>query len=283
MQYKKFSALVIMGALIAALSATTAFAADVKSTKLTLTLKGGSAVQNPTYDEAYTLSVPDELRIANEGWNALGSMTVKYSGTGDNVGFNTAKKLVVTAGSTNNFALVADGGGSISYFLATSENDTSATTSFTFTAAQITAGASQDLGVNVGSFTGASDGTYTDEITYTVAIQDAGTTTTTTTVTWTANDIVNQDSDTTFTKNDVTVTAFEIDGTDKSILGGGTFTTTLGNFTKIEVTAADVSGLSGTGWSVSGQTATWTGDPSSSVTFSGSISETLTIVFTIAQ
>ena len=171
MTTRKITALVIMGALIAALSATTAFA-DYKTT-LTLTLKGGSAVPNPTYDETYTLSVPESLRIANTGWNSMGSMTVKYSGS--NTGFNTAKKLVVTASSTNSFKLVADGGGSISYFLATGENDTSATTSFTFTAAQITAGASQDLGVNVGSFTGASDGTYTDEITYTVAIEDVGT------------------------------------------------------------------------------------------------------------
>ncbi|MBQ3448021.1 MAG: hypothetical protein IJG37_10300 [Synergistaceae bacterium] len=171
MTTRKITALVIMGALIAALSATTAFA-DYKTT-LTLTLKGGSAVSNPTYDETYELTVPSSLRIANEGWNALGSMTVKYSGS--STGFNTAKKLVVTAGSTNNFALVADGGGSISYFLATSEDDSAATTSFTFTAAQITAGASQDLGVNVGSFTGASDGTYTDEITYSVEVQNAAT------------------------------------------------------------------------------------------------------------
>ena len=171
MTTRKITALVIMGALIAALSATTAFA-DYKTT-LTLTLKGGSAVPNPTYDETYTLSVPESLRIANTGWNSMGSMTVKYSGS--NTGFNTAKKLVVTASSTNSFKLVADGGGSISYFLATGENDTSATTSFTFTAAQITAGAEQTLGVNIGSFTGASDGTYTDEITYTVAIEDVGT------------------------------------------------------------------------------------------------------------
>lgn len=173
MTTRKITALVIMGALIAALSATTAFA-DYKTT-LTLTLSGGSAVSNPTYDETYTLTVPESLRITNTGWNAMDSMTVKYSGS--NAGFDPAKKLVVTASSTNSFNLVADGVSStISYFLATGENDTAATTSFTFTAAQITASASQTLGVNVGTFDGASDGTYTDEITYTVAIQDAGTT-----------------------------------------------------------------------------------------------------------
>ncbi len=272
MQYKKFSALVIMGALIAALSATTAFAADLKTT-LTLTLKGGSAVANPTYDETYTLTVPNELRIANTGWNALGSMTVKYSGS--NTGFNTAKKLVVTASSTNSFKLVADGGGSISYFLATGQNDTSATTSFTFTAAQITAGASQDLGVNVGSFTGASDGTYTDEITYTVAIQDAGTTTTTTTVTWTGNDITTG-SGKSFTKDGVTANlGGSIDAVNKAFYSNGTFTTTLGNFTKIEVSATIKP--SGEGWSGG----TWTGTASNSVSFTGDIAEISTIVFTI--
>ena len=278
MTTRKIYALVIMGALIAALSATTAFA-DYKTT-LTLTLSGGSAVSDPTYDETYTLTVPESLRITNTGWNAMDSMTVKYSGS--NAGFNTAKKLVVTASSTNSFKLVADGVSStISYFLATGQNDTSATTSFTFTAAQITAGASQALGVNVEDFSSKSNGTYTDEITYTVEVQS---TTTTTTVTWNMSDITG--SGTSFTKDGVTVNAGNIDFYDKNIMEGGTFTTTLGNFTKIEVTANDVSQLSGTGWSISGKTATWTGDPSSSVSFSGNImgqGETLTIVFTIAQ
>ncbi len=223
MQYKKFSALVIMGALIAALSATTAFAADVKSTKLTLTLKGGAAVANPTYDETYELTVPSSLRIANEGWNALGSIAVKYSGS--NTGFDPAKKLVVTAGSTNSFKLVAEGGsGSISYFLATGQNDTSATTSFTFTAAQITAGASQDLGVNVGSFTGASDGTYTDEITYTVAIQDAGTTAS-------VSDML--------TNGAVTVVSATVNGTTATTKVSGTFTYNGSAFTASNVSGAD--------------------------------------------
>ena len=217
MTTRKITALVIMGALIAALSATTAFA-DYKTT-LTLTLKGGSAVSNPTYDETYELTVPSSLRIANEGWNALGSMTVKYSGS--STGFNTAKKLVVTASSTNNFALKADGGGSISYFLATSEDDSAATTSFTFTAAQITAGASQDLGVNVGSFTGASDGTYTDEITYTVAIQDAGTTAS-------VSDIL--------TNGAVTVVKATVNG-ETSV--SGTFTYNGSEFTASNVSGAD--------------------------------------------
>lgn len=173
MSIRKLTSILITALILFGVSS--AFGEDYK-TKLTLTLKSGSAIANPTYDVSYTLTVPESLTISNTGWNAIGSMTVAYSGTGDNVGFSTDKKLVVTASSTNDFKLVANGGSSsISYFLATSESGTK-TTTFEFTAAQITAGASQTLGVNVEDFTSKANGTYTDEITYTVAIQDAGTT-----------------------------------------------------------------------------------------------------------
>jgi hypothetical protein len=51
-----------------------------------------------------------------------------------------------------------------------------------------------------------------------------------------------------------------------------TFSTTLGNFTKIVVTAKDCN-VSGTGWSVSGNysSTTWAGTPASTVSFSGNI------------
>ena len=221
MQYKKFSALVIMGALIAALSATTAFAADLKTT-LTLTLSGGSAVSNPTYDETYTLTVPESLRIANSGWNAMDSMTVKYSGS--STGFDPAKKLVVTATSTNSFKLTASGiSDTISYFLATGQNDTSATTSFTFTAAQITASASQALGVNVEDYSKKANGTYTDEITYTVEVQS-------TTTTASVSDML--------TNGAVTVVSATVNGTTKV---SGTFTYNGSAFTASDVSGADSS------------------------------------------
>ena len=88
------------------------------------------------------------------------------------------------------------------------------------------------------------------------------------TVTWNSNDITG--SGESFTKDGVTITASGIDFESKNFMSNGTFTTTLGNFTKIEVTAYGFSGFSGTGWSVSGQSATWTGN-ASSVPFSGSI------------
>ena len=96
------------------------------------------------------------------------------------------------------------------------------------------------------------------------------------TVTWNNDDITG--SGNSFTKDGVTITAGVIDFTDKNFSRGGTFTTTLGNFTKIEVTARYVR-VSGTGWSGS----TWTGN-ASSVSFSGEIygrGTGVTMVFTI--
>ena len=97
------------------------------------------------------------------------------------------------------------------------------------------------------------------------------------TVTWNGADITG--SGNSFTKDGVTITAGDIEFMDKNFLNGGTFTTTLGNFTKIEVTT-DGWYASGTGWSGS----TWTGN-ASSVSFSGEImgygGDNLKFVFTI--
>lgn len=103
------------------------------------------------------------------------------------------------------------------------------------------------------------------------------------TVTWNNSDITGSGYGTTFTKDGVTITAGNIDFTDKNF-ENGTFTTTLGNFTKIEVTTG-IWLASGTGWSGSGQSGTWTGTPASSVSFSEGIvgmgAGTTKFVFTI--
>ena len=74
--------------------------------------------------------------------------------------------------------------------------------------------------------------------------------------------------DTPITKDGVTVSADMIDPHDGNLMGGGTFSTTLGNFTKIVVTTAACD-ASGTGWSGGGSSKTWAGTPASSVSFSG--------------
>ena len=97
------------------------------------------------------------------------------------------------------------------------------------------------------------------------------------TVTWNGADITG--SGNSFTKDGVTITADDIEFADKNFYGPGTFTTTLGNFTKIEVTTEGWY-ASGTGWSGK----TWTGN-ASSVSFSGDImgygGGNLKFVFTI--
>ena len=98
------------------------------------------------------------------------------------------------------------------------------------------------------------------------------------TVTWNNNDITG--SGNSFTKDGVTITVGDfIDFNGKNFYGGGTFTTTLGNFTKIEVSGGGCE-PSDTGWSGS----TWTGN-ASSVSYSDGIygygNGNLKFVFTI--
>ena len=110
------------------------------------------------------------------------------------------------------------------------------------------------------------------------------------TVTWNPSDIVPKSlGDHSFTKDGITFTAATCDFQVLTFGGGGTFTTTIGNFTKIEISADFTGNVSGTGWSNDGwQSATWTGN-AASVSFSGDIwgggmtceGGNLTIVFTI--
>ncbi len=110
------------------------------------------------------------------------------------------------------------------------------------------------------------------------------------TVTWNPSDIVPKSlSDKSFTKDGITFTAATCDFQVLTFGGGGTFTTTLGNFTKIEISADFTGNVSGTGWTNDGwQSATWTGN-AASVSFSGDIwgggmtceGGNLKIVFTI--
>ncbi len=101
------------------------------------------------------------------------------------------------------------------------------------------------------------------------------------TVTWNNDDI--SGSGNSFTKDGVTLTCgMNIDWDDKTFLAGGTFTTNLGNFTNIVVTAGDC-GISGEGWSGSSAQKTWTGN-AASVSYSGEIMgivDGVTFVFTI--
>ncbi len=99
------------------------------------------------------------------------------------------------------------------------------------------------------------------------------------TVTWNSYDLPSSGSS--FTKDGVTVTC-DID--DSDLYGPGTFTTDLGNFTQIVVSAYDACYIDATGgWSGNTDQMTWTGN-AASVSWDGSIygfSGDVTFVFTI--
>lgn len=184
MRYKKLCSIITTGALIASTGAA-AFGADYK-TSIKLVLSGGQASTEMIYDEEYTLSIPEALTITQEGWNSIGNMTASYGGTND--GFDSSKKLVVTAVSKTGFNLTANGiSDTIGYTVRTSAGDTQATTTFEFTAEEITkTGTSKPIGVYVDSFSGKSNATYTDTITYTAVVDDA--------ITWNVIDISTVDA-----------------------------------------------------------------------------------------
>lgn len=88
------------------------------------------------------------------------------------------------------------------------------------------------------------------------------------TITVTINQSDWPNSGNSFTKDGVTVSAGMIDAMYGDIYSGGSFSTTLGNFTSIVVTTYGCY-ASGTGWSGDMESMTWSGTPASSVSFSG--------------
>ena len=88
-------------------------------------------------------------------------------------------------------------------------------------------------------------------------------------VTWTSDDIQNNAVNKSVTIEDISLDCDNMDETECHMLNG-TFTTTVGKFTKIVITAQQFQDLSGNGWTVSddGTKATWTGN-AESVSFSG--------------
>ncbi len=212
----------------------------------------------------YTLTIPSTLTVANSGWNA----TSGISATGT---LEDGKKLTVTASSAYSWALKS-GDNSVGYNLATATGTYSSSAtpaSWEFTALTNTA-TTKPMGIIVEDYSEKPAGTYQDTVTFTAKVENAAPATITVTI--------NQSdwgSDS-FTKDGVTVSAEVIDLSEVVLAGNGTFSTTLGNFTKIVVTA-DHFGDNGTGWSGG----TWTGTPASTVSFNGGFNHVTTIVCTI--
>ena len=248
------------------------------------------ATEQTTTTTDYVLTIPADFDVTEKGWKYAGDIAVAQ-----NASFDTGKKITVSAASAHEFRLTKDnavteyGDNYVRYDIcnATGAENTKgdAATSWEFSADAIKAdgGAKQGIGVNVEDYTTKNlpAGNYTDTVTFTAKVENA---VTTRTVTWNASDIT--DARDSFTKDGITITAQMIDDRDKNFAGPGTFTTESGKFTKIEVTARYVD-ISGTGWSGSDSKKTWTGDASSSVSYSDDIYDMgigqLKIVFTIEE
>lgn len=119
----------------------------------------------------YTLTIPSTLTVSNSGWNA----TSGISATGT---LEDDKKLTVTASSDGEYALVS-GENKVNYKLAES-GDTNTTyanatekTSWEFTSLSNSA-ATQTMGIVVEDYSGKPAGTYTDTVTFTASVVNAG-------------------------------------------------------------------------------------------------------------
>lgn len=125
---------------------------------------------NASVGTDYTLTIPATLNVSNAGWNA----TDGISATGT---LATGKKLVVTASSDGEFALVS-GENKVNYKLAESggTNTTYANatekTSWEFTSLSETA-ATQLMGIVVEDYSSKPAGDYSDTVTFTASVEDA--------------------------------------------------------------------------------------------------------------
>lgn len=257
MKLKKLASLALAGALTLGL----------------LPALSSSALAADGDNSTYTLTIPSTLSVAKSGWNA----TSGISATGM---LASGKKLTVTASSGDEFALVnqSDSTQKVGYKLATASTDTEATTSWTFDSLSSTA-TKKDMGIIVEDYSTKPAGTYTDTVTFTAKVEDAVTTRTVTFNTATDGKTINKDG----------VTCRDSFDNYNNLVGWGSeFSVSSGQFTKIEVTAQDVSmvGKNQTtyekieGWSA----ATWTGK-SSTVPFGVIMGNEnpVTIVFTIEE
>ena len=232
----------------------------------------------------YVITIPATLNVANAGWNATDGIKAQVK-SGDT--FDSSKKLTVTAESKNNWALKS-GDNSVGYNLATATGTYSSTAepaSWAFSAVELneTSGTNKAMGIIVEDYSSMPAGTYQDTVTFTAKVKNAVTTKTVTFNTDTDGKTINKDG----------VTCSRGFDTYNNLFGNSSgFSVSSGQFTKIEVTADDVSMIGMDqetmntieGWSTTRGTATWTGK-SSTVPFgvimgnSGSV----TIVFTIEE
>ena len=103
----------------------------------------------------------------------------------------------------------------------------------------------------------------------------------TVTVTWTLADLQANPDVTTFTKDGVTLKCDTRISSGKSFVGPVTFSTTLGNFTKIEITGTSSAPITADEFTNNDKVSTWTGN-AASISTPASIAYATQFVFTIA-
>ena len=109
----------------------------------------------------YTVTIPATLTVSGSGWNDAGGISV--TGT-----LEANKKLTVTASSDGEYALVS-GGNKVAYTLAAASGGAE-TTAWEFTELP----GSATLGIIVEDYSNKPAGTYTDTVTFTAAVENAG-------------------------------------------------------------------------------------------------------------
>ena len=255
---RRFISAVMALAMVSAIAPMSAFAIDQND----VAAGNNTGTMTATYDVSakYTVTIPAGVTLSD---TATASQSIEAS----DVVLESGKKITVKLTGASN----TESGASFS--AKTTKGDSTAT--YTIGKGEATTGIS--VGDTVAEFTadgtqaltfskaeGATyAGTHTETLTFGIAAV------TTRTVTWNNDDITG--SGNSFSKDGVTITAGSIDFDEKNFEENGTFTTTLGNFTKIEVVATNgFCDVSGTGWSGDSDKRTWTGN-ASSVSFIGDI------------
>ena len=154
--------------LTASASALTMLAASMSAGGIIASARGGSdSGTDSTTVSDYTISIPSTLDVTQAGWNELtGGISAKGS-------LGQHEKLVVSATSANDWALVSDGN-RIGYNLAKSaaDYDPNAETP-TWEFEELNAdGVSQSAGVNVENFDDKPAGEYTDTVTFKAKLEN---------------------------------------------------------------------------------------------------------------
>ena len=279
MRKKLFSMLALLCLTAAGAWAQTEQTVDVtpvtgQTNQWTLTMPAGNVVLNVEYEPTYAVTFADGMAEPTL-WTASPAtdvekgqtVTVTYTGTKKVIGVKAEKKAAavkVTAITLNKTATTISAGQTETLSVSSVTPDDATDQTVTWSSDN-EAVATVDAD---GKVTAVALGTAN----ITATANDGSGVTATCAVTVSKVVTINQ-SDwgsgyKSFTKDGVTVSADVIDSQDGNLMGGGTFSTTLGNFTKIVVTTSSCN-ASGTGWSGSGSSMTWAGTPASTVSFSG--------------